>query len=362
MWEAGCKVVAQRKLLFLEKLFASVLLGGPRVKEQLANRIQQLQQQDSTPASAANVELLLKVLKALSLLINFFLPAVFRVGFKVRNCTWAGRKANSGVWAREVMEEVVILLIHLLQDVDCKNEYVRTLSVAIATWQPWMNKIPAVCFVEESCEAMLSRMGHRCDVYRTLHGFDHTYNLFLTLPCPKKTPKATRGMLKDGLVQVFAARIRKIVFSDGRLPFAPNVGAREMHAILEVGYPPDFSFPGEMQATDSAVYEHVIRRGLRCLIGKVNLNPKVKEFMDTNVVATENDDAILYERCITDLHSMFKVVRRQRPAVPKPKPQAKKTFMPKPKGILILLIDIDMYLLWHKIKIQTRMRLNFLKS
>ena len=133
----------------------------------------------------------LKVLVALDSLINFYLPAVFRVGYKVRSCTWEGRNANSGVWAKDVMEEVSILLVHLLQDTECKNEYVRTLSVALATWQPWMSKIPADCFMEESCEAMLSRMGHRCDVYRTLHGFDHTYNLFLTLPPQSRAPKST---------------------------------------------------------------------------------------------------------------------------------------------------------------------------
>ena len=33
------RVVAQRKLLFLEKLFASLLLGGPRLKDQLESRI-----------------------------------------------------------------------------------------------------------------------------------------------------------------------------------------------------------------------------------------------------------------------------------------------------------------------------------
>ena len=76
--------------------------------------------------------------------------------------------------------------LHVLQDHDGKNEYVRTLGVALASWQPWMEKIPAVCFVEESCEALLSRMGHWCDVYRTLHGLDNTFDLFLTLPPPRR--------------------------------------------------------------------------------------------------------------------------------------------------------------------------------
>ena len=103
------------------------------------------------------------------------------------------------------MEQTFLLLLHLLKDADYKNEYVRTLSVALVTWQPWMSRIPAVCFVEEGYEALLSRMGHRCDVYRTLHGFDNTLDLFLTPPPPKRGLKATRGMLKQGLVNLHSA-------------------------------------------------------------------------------------------------------------------------------------------------------------
>ena len=36
----GAKVVAQRKLLFLEKLIASLLVAAPRLKDQLQARIE----------------------------------------------------------------------------------------------------------------------------------------------------------------------------------------------------------------------------------------------------------------------------------------------------------------------------------
>ena len=229
--KAGGRVIAQRKLLYLEKLFASLLLGAPKVKDQLLRRLQSCDEQISQEggSSSSGRQNLIKVLKALDTLLLFYLPAVFRVGYAVRRCTWEGRSANTGHWAKDILEQVLVLLVHLLQDKDGKNEYVRTLSVALISWRPWMSKIPAVCFVEESCEALLSRMGHRCDVYRTLHGFDHTFDLFLTLPQPKRGLKSTRGMLKSGLVQVFSARIRNLVFSDGMMPFAPVTGAREMH-------------------------------------------------------------------------------------------------------------------------------------
>ena len=101
-------------------------------------------------------------------------------------------------------------------------EYVRTLCVALGTWQPWMDKLPAAAFAEESCEAMLSRMGHRCQVHRQLNGFEATFDLLLTLPPPSRKAKSTRGSVRAGLVDVYAARLRRVLCSDGSSPFAPS--------------------------------------------------------------------------------------------------------------------------------------------
>lgn len=328
--KSGDRVVAQRKLLFLEKLFASLLLGAPKVKEQLKNRIKELQGQDAESSQSRCT--LLKVLVAMDDLLFFFLPAVFRVGYKVRCCTWQGREAGSGIWAREILEQVQVLLVHLLKDVDGKNEYVRTLSVALAAWHPWMSKIPAVCFVEESCEALLSRMGHRCDVYRNLHGFENTFDLFLTLPPPKRGLKATRGMLKAGLVQVFAARIRKVLFGDGNFFFAPIVGAREMHSVLVDKFPADIEFPVKLdQPLSLQLLEHVLRRGIRCLTSKTKMQSKVEQFMNDNVANSTSDMQLEYGRSIEDLNTWF---RTSRPRVVRtPKPPPKKRLMPKPRGL-----------------------------
>lgn len=332
----GAKCIAQRKLLYLEKLFAALLLAAPRVKGQLVARLQSLRE-NVGEGDDPRLVLLLKVLSALDVLTSFFLPAVFRVGYKVRCCTWQGRPAGTGNFAREVMEQVFVLLVHLLQDKDGKNEYVRTLAVALATWQPWMNKIPAVCFVEESCEAMLSRMGHRCDVYRTVYGFDGTYDLFLTLPPPRRGLKSTRGMLKAGLVQVFASRLRKLMYSDGSdLVFAMPAGAREMHAVFKDDYPENFEFRGILpEDFPVRLLEHVLRRGVRCLAGKANLNDQVVKFLDDHIVVRSTEDVIKYNRCFEENLAWFQRNRpRQPPRVAKPKPPAeRKRLMPKPRGI-----------------------------
>ena len=332
----GGKCIAQRKLLYLEKLFAALLLATPRVKDHLKVKLQSLLE-----SSEGCQSVLLKVLSALDVLVNFYIPAVFRVGYKVRCCTWEGRTAGTGKWAREIMEHVFVLLVHLLQDHDGKNEYVRTLGVALASWQPWMEKIPAVCFVEESCEALLSRMGHRCDVYRTLHGFDNTFDLFLTLPPPRRELKKTRGMLKIGLVNVFASRMRRLIYSDGsNFLFVVPTGAREMHAVFQAAYPDGFEFRGPLPVVVPArLLEHVLRRAVRCLTGKSKVNDEVTKFLDDNIGVRDSEETIKCVRSIEENLAWFQKHRpRKPPRVVAPKPPAKKRLMPKPRGVFMFIV------------------------
>ena len=165
----GQRVVAQRKLLYIEKLFACIMLGAPRLRTQLADRVKTIELEvtillaDSKADATllARRQGLLKILQALQLLMSFFLPAVFRVGYLVRCCTWDGRAANSSASVQSLLEEVLLLLVHVLNDLDGKNEYVRTVAVTLATWQAWNSRLPAAAYMEESCEALLSRISQR---------------------------------------------------------------------------------------------------------------------------------------------------------------------------------------------------------
>ena len=95
--KAGLKVVAQRKLLYLEKMYAAILLGAPRVRKQLATRLDELRKEVTQllqqELCLPNVDVLrrrqalLAILEGMQTLLNFFLPAVFRVVYLVRCCT-----------------------------------------------------------------------------------------------------------------------------------------------------------------------------------------------------------------------------------------------------------------------------------
>jgi hypothetical protein len=133
--------------------------------------------------------------------------------------------------------------------------------------------------MEESCEALLSRMSHRCSSHRHLRGFKATFDLIATLPPPRRGIKVTRGMLREGLVQEFVQRLRWLVQSDGSLPYAP-IGANTMHSeflwVFLVDVLPLEVLP---QAGDAVLIEECLRRALQCLTGKSAASEPVLDWM-----------------------------------------------------------------------------------
>jgi hypothetical protein len=344
----GQRVVAQRKLLYIEKLFACIMLGAPRLRTQLADRVKTIELEvtillaDSKADATllARRQGLLKILQALQLLMSFFLPAVFRVGYLVRCCTWDGRGANSSASVQSLLEEVLLLLVHVLNDLDGKNEYVRTVAVTLATWQAWNSRLPAAAYMEESCEALLSRMSHRCSSHRHLSGFESTFDLFLTLPPPSKASKATRGMLREGLVSVFSARIRAIVMSDGSLPFAKSVSTKQMHSEFELAFPRDFNFPKMPSVRgDPAVFERVIRRALQCLTNKSKLSEEVASWFEKHVVPRDTEDTLKYKRALEAMKEWFAADKKNKK---RPAPlQAPRKLLPKPRAKALIRVLIN---------------------
>jgi hypothetical protein len=172
-------------------------------------------------------------------------------------------------------------------------------------------------------------MGHRCEVNRHLHGYEATFNLFLTLPNPSQLPKGTRGSLKQGMVGLFASRIRKIVFGDGDLLFCAPVGTKEMHSVFTSVFPDNYVFPSAVpRSGDAAALERVLRSALRTLVGKAVVSPAMNRFLTENVPRRRPLDIREYEISMVQQASWFTPGRQPRA----PKPRAKKVFAPKPRA------------------------------
>ena len=327
--KVGQKVVAQRKLLFLEKMYGALLVAAPRLRAQLSERIRGLsQEQEAGGGLQKKKKVLLVILKALQDLVCFYLPAIFRVGYLVRCCTWEGREPRSSGKVREALEEVLLLLVHMLKDTCAKNEYVRTVAVTLLTWQRWNSQLPSCCYMEESCEALLSRMGHRCSAHRHVSGFSATFDLFMTLPPPSRQLKATRGILKDDLISTFAARMRYIVNSGGSLPCAEAVGPKQMHSVVSDVFKEDVEFPEALPKTISAaILEEVLRRALLCMSGRGRINEHVQDWLKSNVAVTRGDAATEYQRAMENFKKLNSKKKDKEKAAP-----SRRVLPPKPRA------------------------------
>ena len=154
-----------------------------------------------------------RLLHALHDLVTFYVPALFHLGYKVRQCSWEGRPEGQvkGDTARSILEYSLLLQTHLQGDWSCRTPYVRTMALALCTWQPWMSKLPGCVFVEESGEAMLSRLSSACLHASHITDFTGTLNLYLTLQRQSQEPRITRGSIRRDLVDAVRGQITALV-------------------------------------------------------------------------------------------------------------------------------------------------------
>ena len=218
---AGQEVRCHRKLAYIERMFAALLLAGQALRPRLVSGLTQIGAvfRDGVP-SIREVECFEhSVLLGLHHLLCFWLPAVFSVGHKVRRCTWEGRPGGTvrGDTAKLVLQQCLGLMMQLQADWECKEEYTRSLSVALLSWQPWHSSLPGCAFVEESTEAMLSTASRQMSRQRSLSGFQAAFDMFVTLPLPSGDPHDLKVGFKWKLVGVYRRRLRRLVDSTARV-------------------------------------------------------------------------------------------------------------------------------------------------
>ena len=150
----GSVARSYRKVPFMEKMVAALLLCRHRLLPTLRAQILDTERAAVGPGEG------LPLLRALRDLLEFYVPAIFHVGYKVRQCAWEGRPDGhvKGDVARHILEYCFLLQLHLQNDWLCRTPYVRTIGIALCTWQPWLSTLPGCVFVEEACEGLLSRL------------------------------------------------------------------------------------------------------------------------------------------------------------------------------------------------------------
>jgi hypothetical protein len=249
-------VKSRRRVLYMEKMFASLYLNradllpliarllaagaGPRPADQASSS------RDAVPpANAGTVDEATSMRVAVRDLLEFYAPALVRLGFLVRQCTWCGGPQGTvkGDTACHILRVCLLIQVHLQDDRDARHEYTRTLAVALLLWQPWKSALPACAFVEESCEALLSRYAGACRRNRHVSGFADVWRLFVTLPQSSETAAETRGSVRRELVLLIRDRARALLMGPSGRPY-PNMTSATAGQWQPQAPPAGLFFPG----------------------------------------------------------------------------------------------------------------------
>ena len=215
------------------------------------------------------------------------------LGHDVRELTWEGGVGGTvkGDVARRILQRSLGLQVHLLQDWECRAEYTRTLSVALLQWQPWMSALPGCCFVEESCEALLSRMVGRCRANTNLTSFEDVLQLFVTLPLPGAEPRGTTGCVRQPLIQLFRSRLQRILDDADSQPFAEVLSAREARWLAAP--PATLALPQEPgDLTDGRTLHTALQGALVSLTTAAPVSDDVRAFVDANIPLVTLDNVV----------------------------------------------------------------------
>ena len=105
-------------------------------------------------------------LTALKGLLQTFVPAMIALGKMVRSCAWDYQTPNTGHHAKTVVQ--YLLILHLTLRDASHDPYITPMCLALMLWTPFHDRLPAAAFVEERCEAMLSRLCSLTIVSKTL--------------------------------------------------------------------------------------------------------------------------------------------------------------------------------------------------
>lgn len=154
--------------------------------------------------------------------------------------------------------------------------------MALLMWQPWMDVLPGCCFVEESCEALLSRMASQCRAHTTMRGFNNTQRLYQSLPLPSGEARRTSGMVRSSLVQTLRLRLRALISQPTDRPF-PQLTSSSSGSWVK-GFPVDWTAPPSLRgAMDVTNWVRCLQGAFALLTAPKEPTSEVRQWLDDNV-------------------------------------------------------------------------------
>jgi hypothetical protein len=175
-----------------------------------------------------------------------------------------------------------------------------------------MTGLPGCCFVEESCEALLSRMVGRCRANARLVDFEDILRLYVTLPPPSREPRGTTGTVRQPLVYLFARRLRRVLEDPASQPYAEPAGARDAH--WRPSFPDTLSLPAAPGVTDGLAgrLEVVLQGALVSLSTGGPVTQAVRDFAQAEFPAVATEQMVAGRQGAADRIRQWAGARRRR--------------------------------------------------
>ena len=207
-----------------------------------------------------------KAWEYINLFIEEYVPVFFLLGWMTRRCFWEGRAPGTGHWARETLELCLLVLRTLEEPTGKVSEYSRSIAAALLSWTSWHDGLPACVFVEESCEANLSRLHTACQRNSWAMTAEQVCDLYINIGPPQTESKsASQQMVSRSLqqqVNEHLAALRTGPYT--QVTWCP--WKAEKHCIAQESWPARVPSVRPLGAIDTDSVRHLLHRSLRTLI------------------------------------------------------------------------------------------------
>ena len=271
------------------------------------------------------------MVKAMRVLLTEYAPACLHLGTMVRECHWVLRQRGTGAHAQKTLQTALLLLLQLLGDDAHKEEYVRSLCVALTLWRQWNSQIPGCCYSGEPNEAGLSRLGSASAKHPHATSTQDVNNLYILVNSAKMGVKDIRpSSITERWQQQVERHVDHFVRHKGMyafwMPFVSGVGAQ---TTVEANLPGHYAFPGPLSAAPAtSVVRDIFHYEVQCLVESRQLHTATVEAMDAtytkrttadkNALDTQCADMLAWENSPQSLRSA-KPPRKAKAAAAKPR-------------------------------------------
>ena len=267
--EPGTAVPSFRKIIYMERMFACLLILGHSVKANLAAKLRDCDTHPTSPHIKARIA-------AIHSLLFEHTPTLFLIGTLVRDCNWGQADSQT---ALKVLQYSLHVIQHLTLGGENRVEYVRSLSCTLLQWSQWYSSLPGQAHSEEICEALLSRLVQKLHAFPNCTSLDSACELFLLVrPSSTHLKDLTDGKMQADLLPFIRDNMVAVVNAVHRrdVPFVK--WSREKQSKVAEVRDPSFAYPAPLsEPISNDHFSDLLRYSLGKVCAPVDVQQKTQD-------------------------------------------------------------------------------------